>query len=118
VSYCPKCGKKVPLEYGACPSCGQTLHPCYPAVDLALHRQGSKLIGSRNKFDYSNSFIAIWVAALFVSFGLVSSLIDRYGVLYNLGQGLFVALFTGIVLLLVKWLTVRQTNKKRALNTP
>lgn len=35
MSFCPKCGKKVPLEFAACPSCGQTLHLCYPTIASA-----------------------------------------------------------------------------------
>jgi rRNA maturation protein Nop10 len=99
VSYCPKCGKKVPLEFGACPSCGQTLHLCHPTADSSAQKaQRSR----RDWFDYSNAFIIAWAAALFVSFGLISDLVDRYGLLYNIGQGLFIALFAGAVLLLVR----------------
>jgi len=67
--------------------------------------------GRKGRFDFPNAFIVIWMVSLFVAFGLVANLIDQYGILYNLGQGLFIALFVGVVLFLVKRYTVRRTNK-------
>ena len=69
--------------------------------------------GRRSRFDYPNAFIMIWMVAMFVSFGLVSNLIDQYGVLYNLVQGVFVALFMGAVLLLVRWLACHRAKMER-----
>lgn len=69
--------------------------------------------GHRSRFDFPKAFIAVWVVAMFVSFGLVSNLIDQYGVLYNLVQGMFVALFMGAFLLLVRWLARRRTKTER-----
>jgi hypothetical protein len=68
--------------------------------------------GRRGRFDFPNAFIVIWMVAMFVAFGLFANLIDQYGILYNLGQGLFIALFVGTVLFLVKRYTVRRTNKE------
>lgn len=62
---------------------------------------------------YPNVAIVIWMAAMFVSFGLLSNLFDQYGVLYNLGQGAFVALFMGAFLWLVRWLALRRTKAAR-----
>lgn len=67
----------------------------------------------RSRFDYPNAFIAVWVVAIFVSFGLASNLIDQYGVLYNLIQGVFVALFTGVVLLVVRRFAHRRAKMGR-----
>jgi hypothetical protein len=67
--------------------------------------------GRKGRFDFPNAFIVIWMVSLFVAFGLVANLIDQYGILYNLGQGLFIALFVGVVLFLVKRYTVRRMNK-------
>lgn len=39
--------------------------------------------------------ILIWVVSAFISFGIIANLIDNYGVLYNLGQGVFISLFSG-----------------------
>jgi Flp pilus assembly protein TadB len=67
--------------------------------------------GRKSRLDYSDAFIVIWMVALFVSFGVVASLIDQYGVLYNLGQGLFIALFVGAVMFLLRWFAARRTKK-------
>lgn len=93
------------MEFGACPSCGQTLHLCAPTVDFSVQKVPRS---RRNRFDYSNAFIIVWAVALFASFGLISDLIDHYGVLYNLGQGLFIALFASVILLLVRRLAARR----------
>jgi len=50
---------------------------------------------------------------MFVSFGVIADLIDPYGTLYNLGQGLLIALFVGVALLLVRWLASRRQQMFR-----
>ncbi len=79
--------------------------------DWAVNGNVSSSEGRRGRFDISNAAIAVWMAAMFVSFGLLSNLIDQNGVLYNLGQGAFVALFMGAILLLARWLALRRTKK-------
>ena len=39
--------------------------------------------------------IIVWIVAAFVSFGIITNLIDNYGVLYDLGQGAFISLLSG-----------------------
>jgi Flp pilus assembly protein TadB len=74
----------------------------------ALRKAVSARDERRSRFDYPNAFIAVWMIAMFVAFGLISSLIDQYGVLYNLVQGVFIALFMGAILLLVRRLARRR----------
>jgi len=49
--------------------------------------------------DYLNhnyrKVILVWTASAFIGFGIISNLIDNYGVLYNLVQGIFISLFSG-----------------------
>lgn len=65
----------------------------------------------RSRFDFPNAFIAVWIVALFVSFGIVANFTDQNGVIYNLGQGLLVALFAGAALFLARWLAVRRMKR-------
>jgi len=52
--------------------------------------------------------VFVWMLSAFVAFGLVANLIDNYGVLYNLGQGVFISLFSGLGLYLYFRLKSRQ----------
>jgi len=46
--------------------------------------------------EFERSLInLIWVVSAFISFGIIANFIDNYGVLYNLGQGFFISLFSG-----------------------
>lgn len=55
--------------------------------------------------------ILVWMVSAFISFGIISNLIDNYGVLYNLVQGVFIALFSGMCLYL--YFRLRDHRNKR-----
>ena len=55
--------------------------------------------------------ILVWMVSAFISFGIISNLIDNYGVLYNLVQGVFIALFSGGCLYL--YFRLRDHRNKR-----
>jgi len=57
------------------------------------------------------SAIMIYMLALFLSFSLISNLIDNEGLLYNLLQGVFISAVTGGVLYFA-----RQLSKRRIAN--
>ncbi len=61
--------------------------------------------------DYPNATIVILMAGLFIAFGLLSNLYDQEGVLYNLGQGAFIALFVGAILWIIRWLALSRTKQ-------
>jgi len=65
----------------------------------------------RSKFDYPNSFILLWTAAMFVAFGLLSNFYDQESLPYNLGQGAFITLIVGAILYVLKWTALK---RKRA----
>jgi hypothetical protein len=77
--------------------------PSYPLVKAVSARKER-----RSRFDYPNAFIAIWMVAMFVSFGLISSLFDQESLPYYLGQGAFIALFAGAMLYIVRWIALRR----------
>jgi DNA-binding transcriptional ArsR family regulator len=66
--------------------------------------------GRKSRFDYPNVAIVIWTVAMFISFGLISNFFDQEGVLYNLSQGAFIALFGGAVMWMVRWLALRRAK--------
>ncbi|MGA2573538.1 MAG: hypothetical protein ABSF36_04950 [Candidatus Methanomethylicaceae archaeon] len=66
--------------------------------------------GRKSKFDYPNIAIAIWTVALFISFGLLSNFFDQEGVLINLSQGAFIALFSAAVLWMARWVALRRAR--------
>lgn len=66
--------------------------------------------GRKSRFDFPNVAIIIWTVAMFISFGLLSNFYDQEGVLYNLGQGAFIALFVGAVMWMVRWLALRRAR--------
>jgi DNA-binding transcriptional ArsR family regulator len=66
--------------------------------------------GRKSKFDYPNIAIAIWTVALFISFGLLSNFFDQEGVLINLSQGAFIALFSAAVLCMARWVALRRAR--------
>ena len=62
----------------------------------------------KSRFDYPNAFIAIWMVAMFASFGIISNLFDQESLPYNLGQGAFIALFMAAILYTVRWVALRR----------
>jgi DNA-binding transcriptional ArsR family regulator len=66
--------------------------------------------GRKSRFDYPNAAIVIWMVAMFISFGLLSNFFNQGGVLYNLGQGAFIALFVGAIIWIVRWLALRRAK--------
>ena len=56
--------------------------------------------------------IMIYMLAFFLSFGLISNLIDNYGVLYNILQGVFISLVTGGTLFFVRYLSRRRITNR------
>jgi hypothetical protein len=66
--------------------------------------------GRKSRFDYPNVVIVIWTVAMFISFGLLSNFFDQEGVLYNLSQGAFIALFVGAIMWVVRWLALRRVR--------
>jgi len=62
-------------------------------------------------FDYPNAVIVIWMVAMFIGFGFFSNSFDNEGVIYNLVQGVFIALFIGIVMYIVRWIALRRTRE-------
>ena len=74
-------------------------------VSLIAVREGRK-----SRFDYPNVVIVIWTVAMFISFGLLSNFFDQEGVLINLGQGAFIALFSAAVLWMARWVALRRAR--------
>jgi len=56
----------------------------------------------------SNTVIAVWMLALFLSFGLVANFFDSEGLFLNLVQGTFISVFVGGVLYLARHLAHRR----------
>jgi hypothetical protein len=54
--------------------------------------------------------IIVWMISAFVAFGIIANLIENYGVLYNLGQGVFISLFSGGCLYL--YFRLRDSRRK------
>lgn len=56
---------------------------------------------------FPTSAILIYMLGLFLSFGLISSLFEDEGALYNLTQGAFIAVVTAGVLFLARYMSRR-----------
>lgn len=65
----------------------------------------------KSMFDYPNAVIVIWMVAMFIGFGLFSNLYDNEGVIYNLVQGAFIALFVGTVMYLIRLVALRRRRE-------
>jgi inner membrane protein involved in colicin E2 resistance len=48
---------------------------------------------------------------MFIGFGLFSNLYDNEGVIYNLVQGAFIALFVGTVMYLIRLVALRRRRE-------
>jgi len=51
-----------------------------------------------NRDAFSGPAILVWMAGIFIAFGILSNLFDGEGLLYNLGQGAFIAILVGVVM--------------------
>ena len=67
----------------------------------------------RGRFEFPDAFLAIWMIAMFVAFGLLSNLFDGESFAYNLGQGALIALLVGAVLYLVRWAALSRSKAVR-----
>jgi hypothetical protein len=56
--------------------------------------------------------IVVCMVAFFLSFGLLSNIIDNEGVLYNLGQGAFISVVTGAALYFARYLSRRRAANR------
>ncbi len=61
------------------------------------------------------SAIMIYMLAFFLSFGIISNFIDNEGALYNLSQGVFIAVVTGGILYFARYLSRRRIANRAKL---
>ena len=61
--------------------------------------------------SFSNSFILIWTASLFMSFSIVPYFILGESAAYSIGQGAFVSLFSGGFFVLFRWAVRRRASR-------